>query len=96
MARPTALRSWLVAAWLCTLVAVETFAVVHPLDLAAHSNGEPCKICVSAASLDNVVAADVVVFSPEPADANVDAAPALSFRSAAPIRQTARAPPLLF
>ena len=34
----------------CILLAAEAFAVVHPLDLAAHATDEPCAICVSVAS----------------------------------------------
>jgi hypothetical protein len=95
IAKSTALRSWLVAGFLCSLLAVETFAVVHPLDLAAHSNGEPCKICVGAASLDHAVAADAPILSLEPAVADAVAATGLAFRSTAPVRQAARGPPLL-
>jgi hypothetical protein len=32
------------------LLAAEAFAVVHPLDLAAHATDGPCAICVSVAS----------------------------------------------
>jgi hypothetical protein len=94
IARSTVLRSWLAAGFLCALVAVETFAVVHPLDLAAHANGEPCKICVGAAALDHAVAADTPLPSLEPVSAPVVGAIGLAFRSTAPVRRTARAPPL--
>jgi hypothetical protein len=94
LARSAALRSWLVAAFLWALFAVETFAVVHPLDLDAHANGEPCKICVSAASLGSAVVADVPVLQLERSSADLAAATELPFRSAAPVRQTARGPPL--
>jgi hypothetical protein len=88
------LRSWLVAALLCTFVAIETFAVVHPLDLAAHANGETCKICVSAASLGNAVPAGAPTLALEPATAVADDARELPCRSTTPVRQTARGPPL--
>lgn len=79
---------------LCAFVAIETFTVVHPLDLAAHANGEPCKICVSAASLGDAVVADAPIFALEPVSVDVVVATGVPFRSAAPIRQTARGPPL--
>jgi hypothetical protein len=94
LARIATLRSWLVAGLLCAFVAIETFAVVHPLDLAAHANGETCKICVSATSLGNAVVADAPILALEPASTVTLAVRELPFRSTAPIRQTARGPPL--
>ena len=41
------------------LLAAEAFAVVHPLDLAAHATGEPCAICVSVASFGSANVAQV-------------------------------------
>ncbi len=39
------------AALLFLFVTAEVFDVVHTLDFKAHQNGEPCKICLSMASL---------------------------------------------
>lgn len=36
------------------LIAAELFAAAHPLDLAAHANGEACAVCVGVASLGGV------------------------------------------
>jgi hypothetical protein len=79
---------------LCAFVAIETFAAVHPLDLVAHANGETCKICVSAAGLGNAVAAEVQHCALEPAPTVAVAVREFPCRSAAPVRQTARGPPL--
>jgi hypothetical protein len=49
--RPEPRSTLLGAALVFVLVAAEVFAVVHPLDLAAHATDEPCAICVSVASL---------------------------------------------
>ena len=49
--RPESRSTLLGAALVFVLLAVEAFAVVHPLDFAAHATDEPCKICISVASL---------------------------------------------
>jgi hypothetical protein len=78
---------------LCALSAVETFAVVHPLDLAAHSNGEPCKICVGVASLGNAAVASLPVFAIDSASPALVEAPFIVRICALPVRQSARGPP---
>ena len=34
------------------VLVAQAFAVVHPLDLAAHIGVQPCEICISVANLD--------------------------------------------
>ena len=48
--RPEPRSTLLGAALVFVLLAAEVFAVVHPLDLAAHATDEPCAICLSVAS----------------------------------------------
>jgi hypothetical protein len=91
----TSLRSWLVAAFLLAVVAAETFTVVHSLDLAAHANADPCKICVSAAGIDHAVAGDIPTLVHVPVAVDVVLATGTPLRSRAPVRQTARGPPQL-
>jgi hypothetical protein len=79
---------------LLALVAVETFAVVHPLDFAAHPNGEPCKICVGVASLGAAAVSAPPVFTFDSALPELVSAPALPRSSVAPLRPSARGPPL--
>jgi hypothetical protein len=76
------------------LLAAETFAVVHPLDLAAHGNGEPCKICVSVAGIGTGAVAQPLVFVVDAAPPALSAESALVFVAAQPVRPTARGPPL--
>jgi hypothetical protein len=88
------LRAWLVAALLGVLLAAETFAVLHPLDLAAHANGEACKICVGLASFAGANVADSPAgLAIDPALDPVVPIAALPLRSSQPIRQSARGPP---
>jgi hypothetical protein len=46
--RPPAIRAWGGAALVAVLLLAEAFAVTHPLDAAAHTDGQPCTICLSA------------------------------------------------
>jgi hypothetical protein len=49
--RPPAVRAWVGAALVAVLLLAEAFAVAHPLDAAAHTDGQPCTICLSAHAL---------------------------------------------
>jgi hypothetical protein len=93
LARSTALRSWLAGGWLCALIAVQTFAVVHPLDLAAHTNGEACKICVGVAGLGSAAIGAVPVLAIDVATPEPVRAPLIPRASVEPVRQSARGPP---
>jgi hypothetical protein len=88
-------REWLGAMFVLCLLGAETFAVTHPLDLAAHGTGEPCKICLSVASLGSGAVAAVAVFHLDTAAPTLTVAHGLVLLSAAPVRQSARGPPVL-
>ncbi len=89
--RVTPLRA---AVLVLALLVAETFATVHPLDLDAHSSGEPCKICVSVASFGAATVAKAFVFSVDAATPRLVATLPLIPVSAQPIRAKARGPPL--
>jgi hypothetical protein len=54
------------AALLCLLVAAESMAVVHSLDLDAHAAGESCKICISVAGFGSAAPARSPTLLPPP------------------------------
>ena len=92
--RPT-VRSWLGAVLVALLLVAEVFAVSHPLDLAAHANGEPCNVCLSLASFGSGAvahAAELGVDTTLPTFVAVGDEPFLL--SAVPARQLARGPPV--
>lgn len=89
------LKRFAAAVLLLVLVATEAMAVAHSLDFDAHAAGEPCKICVSAASLGSGAPAAAVPAEPPgvcpPLATPCDrAAPAPR-----PERASARGPPLV-
>ena len=90
--RPT-LRSWVGAALIVSLLLAETFAFTHALDSAAHTNGQPCTVCLSVTQLGHGAVsapAQPVLDGATPACvANVAAV----FVSIAPARRYARGPP---
>jgi len=55
--RQPTVRSWLSAVLVALLLLAEVVAVTHPLDLAAHANGEPCNVCLSFASFGHAAVA---------------------------------------
>jgi hypothetical protein len=78
----------------CVLLAAEAFAVVHPLDLAAHATGEPCAICVSVASLGSANVAPATNIAIVRAASFLPLADAAHAGIHAPSYYLARAPPL--
>ena len=50
--KPKVVRSLLSVTLAALLIAAELLAVTHPLDTAAHSGPEPCKICLSIGGFD--------------------------------------------
>jgi hypothetical protein len=91
--RRPGLRARVGAAVAVLLLLAATFAVTHPLDSAAHANGQSCTVCLSAAALG---AADVAappqltfgVATPE-----LVASVGAVLVSLAPLRRFARGPP---
>jgi hypothetical protein len=75
------------------LLVAEAFAGIHPLDLDAHANGEPCKICISVAGFAAATAADLPAILVDAAVSVLVPVPRFAPSSAEPARQSARAPP---
>ena len=60
-------KTWLGAALAVWLLLAESFAVTHPFDQAAHTDGQPCAVCLGLADLGaGAAAADVVSRSSMP------------------------------
>ena len=55
-------KTWLGVALAVWLLVAESFAVTHPLDRAAHADGQPCAVCLSVANLGAGAAAADVAF----------------------------------
>jgi hypothetical protein len=91
--REAAWKKWLGAALVVWLLLAESLAVTHPLDQAAHADGQPCAVCVGAASFGAAAVPETPTFAPIIAAAVVAAAVALVLRSAVPARRYARGPP---
>jgi hypothetical protein len=86
-------KTWLGAALVVALLLAESFAVAHPLDRAAHPDGQTCAICLSVADLGaGAVAADIA-FVLEAAAPPTIVAVALVLCSSVPVRRYARGPP---
>jgi hypothetical protein len=86
---------WVGAVLAVALLLAESFAATHPLDAAAHTNGQPCSVCVSAASLG---AGAVAVPAPVQLDVAMPvpaAGAAPDFVSLAIHRRFARGPPIV-
>jgi hypothetical protein len=86
-------KTWLGAALVVWLLLAESLAVTHPYDLAAHTDGQPCAICLSVADLGaGGVAADVA-FAIEAGAPLIVVAVVLVLWSRVPVRRYARGPP---
>lgn len=92
--RPT-FRTWVGAALVAFLLLAESLAVTHPLDFAAHDNGQPCAVCVSVTHLGHGAVSTPVQFAFETPSPVVVASVAAHFVSIAPTRRYARGPPSL-
>lgn len=91
--RRPAPRAWVAALLMTFLLIAETFAVTHPYDSAAHSNGQSCAECLLTASfgagaVPTPLALDLPVTLPLLAAVAI-----LVLFSAAPVRRYARGPP---
>jgi hypothetical protein len=92
--RPT-VKSWVGGLLVLLLLVAEAFAVTHSYDSAAHANGQPCAVCVSAASfgaggISKPLQVDIVVATP----VVVVAVLAVLF-TVVPTRRYARGPPVV-
>jgi hypothetical protein len=75
------------------LVAGEALAVVHSVDLDAHTSGDGCKICITVADLGSALPAKAVLAVPPRSDSQIVAAhgdPVAAVRAEA---ANARGPP---
>ena len=90
--RPT-LKTWVGAALVAFLLLAESLAVTHPLDFAAHDNGQPCAVCVSVTHLGHGAVSTPVPLALETATPTVVASLAAHFVSIVPTRRYARGPP---
>jgi len=92
--RPT-FKSWVGAALVALLLLAESFAVTHPLDSAAHSNEQPCAVCLSISHLGHgSVSASVPITFDATTPAFVASVVAV-FVAIVPARRYARGPPLV-
>lgn len=89
------LKRFAAAVLLLVLVATEAMAVAHSLDFDAHAAGDPCKICVSAASLGHGASAAAVSAEPPRAYPPVATTCDSAVPAPRPARASARGPPLV-
>lgn len=91
--RRPALRAWVAPLLVVLLLLAEAFAVTHPYDSAAHSNGQSCAECLSVATFSaGAVAAPLALHLPAPVPLFVTAVAVVLF-STVPTRRYARGPP---
>jgi CHASE2 domain-containing sensor protein len=93
MCRRPKLRAWLGAVAVLLLLAAQTFAIAHQLDRAAHTNGDSCAICVSAASLGASATAHAIEIGIEFVPPLLAAVEQAVFVASARVRPSARGPP---
>ena len=91
--RSAAWKRWLGAALVIWLLLAESLAVTHPLDRAAHADGQPCAVCVSVADLGAGAPAAEVAFALHAAALLIVAAIAVVSIAGVPVRLRARGPP---
>jgi hypothetical protein len=87
---PSAFKCTLLA---CLLVAAEAFAIVHPLELDAHSTDTQCKICVSVAAFGSAAVASPLAFVVVRATPELPVDEIVVSAHSRPTRQFARGPP---
>jgi uncharacterized membrane protein YjjB (DUF3815 family) len=91
--RNAASKTWLGASLAVFLLLAESLAVTHPLDFAAHDNGQSCAVCVSVTHLGHGATSTPIEFSLEAAAPSFVASVAIAFVSVSPSRRYARGPP---
>ena len=91
--RRPAFKTWVGAALVALLLLAESLAVTHPLDLAAHDNGQSCAICVSVTHLGHGAVSTPVPLALEAATPSFVVSLVVAFVSIVPVRRYARGPP---
>jgi hypothetical protein len=87
-------KTWLGTALAVWLLLAESLAVTHPFDQAAHTDGQPCAVCLSVADLGaGAAAADVGFALLDTATPVLVAVVVLVLLSSVPVRRYARGPP---
>jgi hypothetical protein len=87
-------KTWLGVALAVWLLLAEALAVTHPFALAAHTDGQPCAVCLSVANLGaGAVASDVGFALLDAAAPLLVAVVVLVLLSSVPRRRYARGPP---
>lgn len=79
---------------LLVLVAAETLAVVHSVDLDAHAGGDPCNVCISVAGLGSAAPAKSAAPEAPRTDLPLATAQDVPQPLELPKRAPARGPPL--
>jgi hypothetical protein len=75
------------------LLLAESLAVTHALDLAAHSEGQPCAVCLGAASFGSAAPPTIATFAPIVAALAVAIVTVVALATIVPTRRYARGPP---
>lgn len=81
------------AAVICAFLAAEALAFAHSLDADAHSNDEPCKICVSIGGLGGATVAKAELHPPADGAPILPPAGRIAVESRAGEAPPARGPP---
>jgi hypothetical protein len=92
--RPTP-QAWVGATLVVALLLAECFAVTHPFDAAAHTDGQPCTVCLSTTNLGAGAVATPIHFELDAATPVFVATFVAALVSTAPTRRFARGPPLV-
>jgi hypothetical protein len=93
--RAAAWKKWLGAALVVWLLLAESLAVTHPYDRAAHSDGQPCAVCVGGATFSAGAVPATPIFEPVIAAFVIGVVAVVAFVSLVPTRPYARGPPLV-
>jgi hypothetical protein len=90
--RPTR-QAWVGATLVVALLLAECFAVTHPVDAAAHDDGQPCTVCLSTTTLGAGAVATPIHFGLDAATPVFVATFVAALVSTVPTRRFARGPP---
>ena len=87
--------TWVGVALAVALLLAESLALTHPLDSAAHTNGQQCSICLSVAPFGAGAVSTPVAIQLDAATPAPVAAATLVRRSISVQRRFARGPPIV-